>query len=104
MGTLTGQMRNLAADITSSRGERQAWLGALRDDVGGLRADLRAGSRQRRLWVKSLRGEVGRMCGEIQADLRGARRAWQEVTATRTRFRAATSPAKRARPSGKHRK
>jgi len=101
MGTLTEQMRNLAADITSSRDERHAWLGALREEVGALRGEIRSGCRERRTWARSLRGEVGKMCGEIRADLRGARRAWQEGTSARLRSGAQTSPAKRARPSGK---
>jgi hypothetical protein len=104
MGTLTEQMRNLAADITSSRDERHAWLGALRDEVGGLRAEIRSGCRERRSWVRSLQGEVGKMCGEIRADLRGARRAWQEGIAARPRSAAQTPSTKRARPTGKHRR
>jgi len=94
MGTLTEQMRNLAADITSSRDERHAWLGALREEVGALRGEIRSGWRERK-------SEVDKMRGDIRADLRGARRAWHEATAVPARSGAETSPARRARPSGK---
>ena len=104
MGTLTEQMRSLAGDITSSRDERGAWLGALRQEVGALRAEIRSDCRERRSGAKSLHRTVGKMCGEIHSDLLGARRAWLEATAGRTRSRSMASPAKPARTSSKHRK
>ena len=97
MGTLTEQMQNLAADITSSRDERHARLGDLREEVGALLTEIRADGRERR-------SEVAKMRGEIRADLRGARRAWQEGIAASARSGAETSPAKHAKLASKHRK
>ncbi|HUT75799.1 MAG TPA: hypothetical protein VM221_13315 [Armatimonadota bacterium] len=104
MGTLTEQMRNLAADITSSRDERHAWLGALKEEVGGLRAEIRSGCRERRSWVKSLQGGVRKMCRETRADVQGARGAWQDAIAAGARSGAETSPPKHAKLASKHRK
>ena len=97
MGTLTEQMRNLAADITSSRDERHAWLGDLREEVDALRTEIRSGWRERR-------SEVDKMRGEIRADLRGARRAWQEGIAAGARSGVKPAPARHARTTSKHRK
>jgi hypothetical protein len=104
MGTLTEQMRNLAADITSSRDERHAWLGAIGEEVDALRGEIRSGCRERRSWVKSLQGDVRKMCRDIRGDLRGARRAWQEGIAASARSGVKTAPARHARTTSKHRK
>ncbi len=104
MGILTEQMRNLAADITSSRDERRAWLGALREDVGAMRAEMHSEGRGRRGWVKSLHGEIGRMRHELRRDLAGARRAWQEATIARPRTTFEHPAAKRPKPAARHRK
>jgi hypothetical protein len=104
MGTLTQQMRSLAADITNSRDERHAWLGALREEVGALRTEIRSGGRERRSWVKSLQGDVRKTCREIRGDLRGARGAWHEAIAASARSSVKTAPARHARTTSKHRK
>lgn len=104
MGTLTEQMGNLAADIRTGHEERTAWLGALRQEVGALRAEIRSDCRERRSGAKSLHRTVGKTCAEIHSDLLGARRAWLEATAGRTRSRSMASPAKPARTSSKRRK
>jgi hypothetical protein len=104
MGTLTEQMQNLAADITSSRDERHARLGDLREEVGALLTEIRSGGRERRSWVKSFQGDVRKTCREIRGDLRGARGAWHEAIAAGARSGAKTSPAKHAKLASKHRK
>jgi len=102
MGTLTQQMRGLAADITSSRDARHAWLSGLRNEVEALRAEIRSGCRERRSWAKSLQADVRKASREIRGDMLGARKAWLEATAPGSRSFTRPAPARRARAASKH--